>query len=64
MATVDDDTLAMILVSNVLILSKMLNQEAKANGMTRMGGDYTQEAVDMLFAERAKVFQALRRPRR
>ena len=59
MATQIDDTLAMILVSNVLILSKQLDAEARAKGTKRVGGDYTREAVELLRSERLKVFQAL-----
>jgi len=57
--TGDDQTLAMILVSNVLILANQLKAEVESKGTTRFGGDYTREAAKLLFTERTKVFQAL-----
>jgi len=56
----NEDTLAMILVSNVLILAQQLKAEALAKGVHRVG-DYTQEAAKMIFDERTRVFQVLRR---
>jgi hypothetical protein len=59
MPTQIEDMLAMILVSNVLIMSKLLDAEARAKGTKRIGGDYTQEAITLLRAERLNVLQAL-----
>lgn len=59
MPTQIEDMLAMILVSNVLIMSKQLDAEARAKGTKRVGGDYTREAIELLRSERLKVLQAL-----
>jgi hypothetical protein len=55
-----DDTLAMILVSNVLILEKLLRAEQRDKGVHRIG-DYLDDAVALLRNERLKVFKALQR---
>jgi hypothetical protein len=60
MADQTEDTLTMILVSNVLILARQLKAEAEARGSHRVGGDYTKEAAKMIFDQRVNVFQALR----
>lgn len=60
MATQPDDTQMMILVSNVIILAKQLRAEDKEKGVTRVG-DYCADAANLIYSERAKVFQELAR---
>ena len=53
-----DDTLAMILVAQVLTLANQLKTRAEAGGTTSTS-DYTEEAARLIREKRVKVFQAL-----
>jgi hypothetical protein len=37
-----------VLVGQVLLLAAQIEQEKKNSGVTRLGGDYTQEAIELI----------------
>jgi len=49
-----------ILTALVLILARQLAAEQKAKGVTRLGGDYTKDAVELIKENRVHVTQLLR----
>ena len=53
------DLLEAIFVTQVMLLSHELRREARAKGVTRMGGDYYGEAARLISQDRRKVLSAL-----
>ncbi len=62
MKETDRDLLESILVAEVLLLSREIDRERCKHGVTKIGGDYTHEAITLIRQKRPTVLQALRAP--
>lgn len=48
-----------ILTAQVLLLSRLIDMEKRTSGTTRMGGDYSREAVKLIRAKQPEVLRLL-----
>jgi hypothetical protein len=53
----DRELMESILTAQVLLLSDRIEREQKAKGVTRVGGDYTAEAVRQIKQRKSAVVQ-------
>lgn len=55
----ESETVNQLLVAQVLTLAELLKQQAKANGVSRSGGDFTPDAVALIKAKAPAVLRLL-----
>jgi hypothetical protein len=51
-----------ILSALVLVLSRQINEEKLRNGVQRVGGDYTEEAIDMIKRGHPDIWRQFQTP--
>lgn len=58
----EKELLETILVAETLILSELIKQDKERKGTTRLGGDYTKEAMSEIKRSHQKIIALLLQP--